>query len=232
MRVIMESAFDVIYLLSVITIGIYMIVKARKNKDRELLLYGIMAVSLGGGDAFHLIPRIIGLIQFGDIDMYTKFAFPLGLGKLITSITMTVFYLLLYYVWKVHYGVKGMKSLTISMYALAVIRVILCCFPQNEWFVYPSPLSWSIYRNIPFAILGIIIIILFAMKSYPLKDKVYMGMPIAIFLSFAFYFAVVIWGESYPTVGLLMIPKTLAYVAVVIMGLVNMNKKEKKHEQA
>lgn len=229
MRVIMESAFDIIYILSVIFIGVYMIIKSRKTQDRESMVYGIMAVSLGGGDAFHLIPRIIGLIQYGETDMYASFAFPLGLGKLITSITMTVFYLLLYYVWRIHYGIKGYKGLTITLYALALIRIALCCFRQNDWFSYPSPLSWAIYRNIPFAAIGIIIIILFAWKAYKAKDKAYIGMPIAIFLSFAFYFPVVLWGEKYPLIGLLMIPKTLAYVAVVIMGLVNMNKKEIKH---
>ena len=33
--------------------------------------------------------------------------------------------------------------------------------PQNQWMSAASPLSWGIYRNIPFALLGLLIIVLF-----------------------------------------------------------------------
>ena len=47
MQAIFETTFDVIYLLTVITLGIIMI---SKNKGRkQYLLYGIMAVTLGAG---------------------------------------------------------------------------------------------------------------------------------------------------------------------------------------
>jgi hypothetical protein len=232
MREIMESIFDIAYLLFVVAIGIYLIVKGHQKKDKETFLYGIMAVTLGGGDAFHLVPRIMGLLQYGDTAMYTAFAFPLGLGKLITSITMTIFYLLLYYVYRLHFGIKDEKWATISMYVFALARVILCCFPENEWFIYPSRLDWAIYRNIPFALMGILVIILFAKEAIKKKDKIYIWMPLAIFLSFGFYLPVVIWGETYPMIGLLMIPKTLAYVAVVVMGYLNYRKKGKENEKA
>ena len=66
-----------------------MILKSKGNK--EFLLFGIMAVVLGAGDSFHLIPRALALCTTG-LENYTK---ALGIGKLITSITMTVFYILL-----------------------------------------------------------------------------------------------------------------------------------------
>ncbi len=47
-----------------------------------------MAVVLGAGDSFHLIPpRAIALCTTG-LENYTV---PLGIGKFITSITMTIF---------------------------------------------------------------------------------------------------------------------------------------------
>ena len=52
MQAIVETLFDVIYLISVITIGITMIRKSDGNK--EYRLFGIMAVVLGVGDSFHL----------------------------------------------------------------------------------------------------------------------------------------------------------------------------------
>lgn len=54
MQAIMETLFDIIYLTMVITLGIIMIVKAKGNK--QFLLFGIMAVVLGLGDSFHLVP--------------------------------------------------------------------------------------------------------------------------------------------------------------------------------
>lgn len=55
MQAIVETLFDTVYLISVITIGILMI---RKSKGkRQFTLFGIMAVLLGAGDSFHLVPR-------------------------------------------------------------------------------------------------------------------------------------------------------------------------------
>ena len=55
MQAIVETLFDAAYLLTVITMGILMIIKS--NGNRQYRLFGIMAVVLGAGDAFHLIPR-------------------------------------------------------------------------------------------------------------------------------------------------------------------------------
>lgn len=55
MQAIFETLFDIIYLLTVITLGILMI-RASKGR-KQYSLYGAMAVILGCGDAFHLVPR-------------------------------------------------------------------------------------------------------------------------------------------------------------------------------
>lgn len=94
MQAIMETLFDAVYLTLVIAIGLRMIRSSQGN--RQFRLFGIMAVVLGAGDAFHLIPRAVALCTTG-LEHYTA---TLGLGKWITSITMTIFYVLLYYVWR------------------------------------------------------------------------------------------------------------------------------------
>ena len=43
-------------------------------------------------------------------------------------------------------------------------------------------------------------------------------MPLAVILSFGFYLPVVLFSGIAPAVGVLMIPKTLAYVWIVLMG--------------
>ena len=85
-----ESTFDILYLLFAVISGIVILAKA---KDRTSRLTGIAALMLGCGDAFHLVPRVLNYFFEAD------FTAALGIGKLITSITMTVFYVLLYIIW-------------------------------------------------------------------------------------------------------------------------------------
>lgn len=224
MRAIMETSFDIVYLISVITIGIIMIKKGSKY-DKQFKLFGIMAVVLGLGDSFHLIPRAIALCTVG----LEAYAVPLGVGKLITSITMTIFYIILYYVWRYRYNIQGNKTLTISIYVLSLTRILLCLLPQNQWSSLNAPISWAIYRNIPFAILGIIIIVIFFKSAKETKDKSYRFMWLTIVLSFGFYIPVVLWAEKIPAIGLLMIPKTCAYVWTVLIGYFDMRKRQKEN---
>lgn len=212
MQAIMETIFDVLYLSTVITMGLIMVSKAGANKQYKL--FGLMAVLLGSGDAFHLVPRAYALLTTG----LEANATSLGIGKFITSITMTIFYVILYHIWQIRYNIKGKGKLTLSIYLLAAIRIILCLLPQNEWTNYYAPVSWGIYRNIPFAIMGIIIIILFILQTKSKEDKAFKFMGLAIILSFGFYVPVVLWSDVIPAIGILMIPKTLAYVWVVYMG--------------
>ena len=212
MQALIETLFDAVYLVSVITIGILMIRGSKGNK--QFRLFGLMAVVLGAGDSFHLIPRALALCTTG-LENYTV---PLGLGKWITSVTMTIFYVLLYYVWRQRYQIKGKGILTAAVYALAAVRVVLCMMPQNQWLSANAPLSWGIYRNIPFALMGLLIIVLFYRSAKKNNDASFRWMWLTIVLSFGFYITVVLWADVNPLIGMLMIPKTCAYVWTVLIG--------------
>lgn len=217
MQAVMETVFDACYLLTVIFTGFIILRKA--NKNPMLLFFGIMAVTLGVGDAFHLIPRAYALCTDGLAAHTTA----LGIGKFITSITMTVFYVLLYHIWEMRYTIYS-SALRISIYLLAIIRIALCFFPQNAWTSAQAPISWGILRNLPFAAMGIVIIVLFYRQAKQNNDHVFRFMWLAITLSFLFYIPVVLWADTMPLIGMLMIPKTLAYVWVVFMGYQLMKK--------
>ena len=212
MQAIFETLFDIVYLITVITLGVLMIRGSRGRK--QYLIYGIMAVTLGCGDSFHLVPRAIALCTTGLAD-YTA---ALGIGKLITSITMTIFYVLLYYVWRMRYEVNGKSSITAAVWLLSLTRIILCLFPQNRWTSTDAPLFWDIIRNIPFALLGILIIILFYRSAKENRDTPFKNLWLTIVLSFACYIPVVLFAGTMPAIGILMIPKTCAYVLAVIIG--------------
>lgn len=212
MQAIFETAFDVVYLVTVITLGIRMIRKA--GGRRQYFLFGVMAVLLGCGDAFHLVPRAYALCTSGLAD-YTA---ALGIGKLITSVTMTIFYVLLYYVWRERYQVPGKAGCTVLVWILAVSRIGLCFFPQNAWTSENPPLSWGIYRNIPFALLGLFIIVIFYKSVKENKDRPFRFLWLAVAISFACYIPVVLFADMIPMAGMLMIPKTCAYVWIVWTG--------------
>lgn len=212
MQAIFETLFDIVYLVSVITLGVLMIRGSQGR--RQYFLYGMMAVVLGCGDAFHLVPRAIALCTTG-LENYTA---ALGVGKLITSITMTLFYVLLYYVWRLRYQVNDKKELTMIVWILALLRIVLCLMPQNAWMSAEAPLSWGIYRNIPFTILGVLIVVLFYRSAKAEQDKSFRFLWLAVVISFACYIPVVLFADTVPPVGMLMIPKTCAYVWVVLIG--------------
>ena len=221
MQAIFETLFDFVYLVTVITLGIRMICGSKGQK--QYFLYGMMAVVLGCGDAFHLIPRAVALCSTG----LENFTAALGIGKLITSITMTLFYVLLYYVWRSRYQVRDRREITITVGVLSFIRIVLCLMPQNAWTSAHAPLSWGIYRNIPFAILGALIVVLFYRSAKETQDKPFRFLWLTVVLSFACYIPVVLFADAVPPVGMLMIPKTCAYVWTVLIGFNAMNKEER-----
>ena len=198
--------------MTVITLGILMV--RGSGGELQYRLFGAMAITLGCGDAFHLIPRAVALCTTG-LESYTA---ALGIGKLITSITMTAFYVLLYDVWCCRYRITGKKGLTIAVWTLAALRVVLCLMPQNAWTSAEAPLSWGIYRNIPFTVLGALIVVLFYHSAKETGDRPFRFLWLTVVISFGCYLPVVLFADRIPAVGMLMIPKTCAYVWTVLIG--------------
>ena len=203
-----ESAFDILYLIFAVTSGCLML---RKAGDRTEKLMGLAALILGCGDAFHLIPRVLN--YFVDAD----FTAALGVGKLITSISMTVFYLLLYYIWLGYYRMRENKRVTGVLWMLLIIRVILCLLPQNGWTENSTDLVWGMIRNIPFVLLGAAICAIFFQKRK--NDRIFRFFWLLILLSFLFYIPVAVGAGLLPMLGMLMLPKTICYILMITVFL-------------
>ena len=73
------------------------------------------------------------------------------------------------------YQIKGYKAATAAIYGLAGLRIVLCMMPQNAWLNADAPLSWGIYRNIPFALMGLIIIVLFYKSAKEITIALFVG---------------------------------------------------------
>ena len=202
-----ESIFDVCYLVFAVVSGIILLIKSCGRK--EIHFYGWMTLLLGCGDAFHLVPRVLNYWTDGD------YVAAMGIGKLITSLTMTVFYLLMEYARRERYHIKDEKPLLITIWALSICRIALCAFPQNEWISAEPSVLWGIIRNIPFAVIGLMTVILWFRSTR--NDRIFKWMWLAVTLSFLFYLPVVLFAQSAPMIGMLMMPKTCMYIWMIVM---------------
>ncbi len=203
-----ELVFDLLYLAIALGLGIYLLAGPASAARR---LAGGMALVLVGGDSFHLVPRIASILK-GEKARFQK---ALGMGKLITSITMTMFYVLLWHVGIGVYALEDVWGWTVLAYALAAARIILCMFPENRWLEPRSSVRWGVFRNIPFTLLGLLVSALFFANRYRVVSVQWMWL--AILLSFAFYLPVVLWAHKRPQLGALMLPKSCVYIWMLWM---------------
>ena len=153
---VMEAIFDAAYLIfDLIAAMLFFIFSEGKTL---FILYGILTLTLCGGDAFHLVPRIIRAVR-GTNDKIKR---QLGIGLQVSSITMTVFYIILMYIWKYTFPeLKIPVILEAVIWISAVVRIVICMFPQNNWCTEEGNIKLSIIRNAVFAITGIGVIILY-----------------------------------------------------------------------
>lgn len=206
-----EAVFDLFYLTSALILGFILIFWDPGNSVRRLA--GAMALILAGGDAFHLLPRI-RLFFSGDEEQLRR---ALGIGKFITSITMTVFYVLLWQIGLLVFRPENPAFYSVLVYILAAVRAALCVLPQNKWHDRHPPVNWGIWRNIPFVLLGA-----FAAGMFYLHRETVQGLSLAwlaVILSYIFYIPVVLWANKYPKIGMLMLPKSCAYLWLLTMFL-------------
>lgn len=204
---IFESIFDITYLVIVISLGVRLLLE----KGKGAKIFALMAILLGLGDSFHLIPRVMAHFSLQGFPGYTSL---LSWGKFITSITMTIFYVL-YYHYLEEASEKKSKTKKLLIYLLALVRIILVLLPQNNWGSANESYMMGIYRNISFTIMGVLLII-WSNKNKDLPGLKHMDL--LIFLSFLFYAPVVLFADKYPPLGALMMPKTVAYLLIVILG--------------
>ena len=150
--------FDVFYkwLISAILFFIF------SQGNMLFILYGILTLTLCGGDAFHLVPRIIRAVR----GINDKIKRQLGIGLQVSSITMTVFYIILMYIWKFTFPEFEIPVIIKAIiWISAVVRIVICMFPQNNWCTDEGNMKLSIIRNAVFAVTGIGVIILYLISG-------------------------------------------------------------------
>ena len=198
---VMEAIFDAAYLIFDLIAAILFFLFSKGNV--LFILYGILTLALCGGDAFHLVPRIKRAV-WGSNERIKK---QLGIGLQVSSITMTAFYIILMYIWKFTFPEY---KVPVIIEAIIWISAIVRTEEGNR--------TLSVIRNAVFAVTGIGVILLYLISGNAYGYHM-TRMVAAILISFGCYIPVTLFSKTKPRVGLLMIPKTCAYMWIIAMGL-------------
>ena len=206
---LIETIFNILYLSTIAVCALLLFL----SKGQFKLIAALCAALLFFGDTAHLAPRIAAMYS-----SKKDYNAAMGIGKLLTSVGMTLFYLGLIFAARAFYSFESkavLTALTALAIMLAITRIIICLMPQNKW-TDGGSYKLGIYRNIPFVLLGLLAAALYfygAIKFGGVMSAVW----VLILLSFAFYLRVVLHGAKRPKLGMLMLPKSVAYAVIVII---------------
>ena len=96
--------------------------------------------------------------------------------------------------------------------------MLVMAFPQNQWGALEAPYDWALLRNAFLVIQGLGVIYLIFRDAIRTGDATFKWIGAMIVVSYAFYVPVILWSSQLPLLGMLMIPKTCAYVAIAFIA--------------
>jgi len=218
-----EIAFDLAYLL-----GIWALVAVMfRRRDRlvpqerdvgRFIRWAFLFLALG--DTGHVGFRVWAF-ALGDLHATVSIGgeslLLVGMGAFSTALTLTLFYLLMLGAWRRRFD----RSLGFWG-ALAIVaagwRLIVLAMPQNLWNQSVAPLGWSYLRNALLTAQGLVVAWLILRDAAREPDRLFRTIGLLILVSFLCYLPVILFVHRVPMLGMLMIPKTLAYVGIAVVA--------------
>lgn len=227
MRMWIEVVFDVSYLI-VVWCFVAAMLRRRAGVSPDVKSYAVLFIWAFGllalGDTGHVGFRVWAYALGGLEAKVTLFGarVPLvGMGALSTAVTVTFFYVLVLFIWQRRFN-KPLGWFGTLLLVAAAVRLVVMTFPQNEWGNTISPWAWSIYRNIPLMLQGLGVAYLILRDAGAAQDRVFRWVGVMILVSYSFYTPVILFVQKVPLLGMLMIPKTMAYVAIAWLAYANL----------
>jgi len=226
-RIWTEILFNFFYLIVIWGIVIAMINRrnAVAQNDRGVALWIFLAFFfLAIGDTGHVGFRVIAY-SLGSFDVhFSLFGYKVNLvalGSLTTAWTFTIFYVFMVFMWRARFK-KELELLAYLLLTAAVVRSLIMLFPANEWNSLQIHEPWYTVRNIPLILMQMGTAYLIMRDAKVFEDRAFRWIGIMIVISLMCYVPVVALVKTYPLIGMLMIPKTLAYLGIAIIGFKNL----------
>ncbi|MCX8043623.1 MAG: hypothetical protein N3B18_05780 [Desulfobacterota bacterium] len=218
-----ETVFNIAYLFIVWWLVIAMwrrrsLVLAHDQPVARLIMWAFFW--LGLGDIGHVGFRVVAFALDGPATAVTVFGtklFLAPLGSLATAITFTFFYVIMIMLWhdrfKKPYGFVGT-----TVFVLGAARLLIMALPWNDWNSLQPPFFWAIARNIPLMLMQLAVAYLMLRDAVAYRDTTFLWIGTMIVVSFLCYAPVIFMQQKFPAVGMLMIPKTIAYLVIAVIG--------------
>jgi len=223
MRMWVEIGFNIVYLVVIWGLVITMTLQREQvapadRKVASLVRWAFFLLALG--DTGHVGFRVWAYATGGlesTVALFGQSVGLVGLGALATAVTVTIFYVLMLAVWRERYQ-QPYGWFGALLFGAAVVRLLLMLPPQNEWNNVVPPQPWSLLRNLPLILQGLGVAYLLLRDARPRHDRPFVWIGWMILVSYACYLPVILFVQQAPLVGMLMIPKTLAYVAIAFIA--------------
>lgn len=223
LRMWLEILFNITYLIVVWSLVIAMVTRRDRLSSHTYPIampfvwaFGLLAL----GDTGHVGFRVWAYAAEGLEKTITIFGRQLGLvglGALSTAVTVTFFYVLVLIIWKRRFN-KSYGWFGAFLLIAAIVRLVVMAFSQNAWNSVVPPWSWSMYRNIPLMLQGLGVAYLILRDAREERDRAFTWVGVMILVSYTFYTPVILFIQQAPMLGMLMIPKTMAYVAIAMLA--------------
>ena len=223
MRMWMEITFNIAYLIVVwgMVIAMYNrrhVIKPEDQRVADLVMKAFALLALGdtGHVGFRVVAYAIGDLE-ATISLWGLEMGLVGLGALATAITVTFFYVLVLMIWQERFQ-KPYGWFGYLLLAAAAFRLVIMAFPANEWNNLVPPQPWGLIRNAPLMLQGLGVAYLILRDARQTNDRPFTWIGISILVSYTMYTPVILFVQQVPMIGMLMIPKTMAYVAIAFIA--------------
>ena len=159
-RVGMEIAFNIAYLVAIWAIVAAMFVLRDRVAPGNAQVARIgrwMFLLLAVGDTGHVGFRVWAYASGSletTITLLGRDVGLVGLGALATALTVTLFYVLLLFMWRARFG-KPWGWFGALLLGAAVVRLLLMTPAWNQWSSVVPPQPFSTLRNLPLMLLGL-----------------------------------------------------------------------------
>jgi hypothetical protein len=192
-----------------------LILRRRRLADLTAIAFALLALGDTGHVGFRVWAYALGGLE-SQVRLFGRPVSLVGAGALATAVTITLFYAVMLEAWRVRFN-RRYGNFEYGLLILAAARLYMMTLPLNNWQLTVPEQPWSTIRNIPLMIQGLGLAYLILRDAVAAHDNTFRWVGVSILVSYACYLPVILFVQQIPLLGLLMIPKTMAYIAIGVL---------------